>query len=104
MVRNSIQIQRQTAVSNNTKGQTAPKVTNKKPAAPVVNPKNNQPAKNPAELAMDRVKKVYKEKGFWAAARQYINEAFVGPPVNADKEVHEAYRAQDAYIDYLSRF
>lgn len=66
-----------------------PKKTKKTNTVPVGQRSNtNKPQKT--ETSMDRVKRTYHEKGFFAAAWQYLKEAFGGPSDPAERERYQA--------------
>lgn len=93
MAGDSIQVQRQTVATTTTtkRPAAAAKTTRKKVTVPVGQKKAQPKKAEQQDWGLDRVKKVYHEKGFWAAVGQYLKEAFVGPGEDASKEEKEAY-------------
>lgn len=100
----SIKVQRPVVTGTRSQAAQSPsKGKAKKVTVPVGQKKTPQAKTSQQEWGLDRVKKVYREKGFWAAVGQYFKEAFCGPDSNASNKEIEAYNMALAINEYNLR-
>ena len=99
--KDSVQVQRPVvAISAPTRKATSVKKSATTPVPVVKTSTAKTNTTTNTDNAIARVKKVYREQGFFAAVGAYFKEALCGPGENASKTEKEAYNTAMAICDY----